>query len=406
MRIENVVNPEIRGVRKNGNCGLTEKAKWHINNVSIHSYENKKGGAMGRRVVDITGERFGNLTVIERDVDAVSKGAKWICKCDCGNIISVLGSHLRNGHTKSCGCLKTQREDLSNQRFGRLIVLREDDKDTKKCICKCDCGNIVSVNKSNLKRGFTTSCGCYHTEVVSKQRNDLTGKRFGRLTVVERVDNKDDAVRYLCRCDCGNEVVVRAASLMANFTKSCGCLKNELSSERFSLKLDGRKFGKLTVVKRAGTFVGSDGSKYSQWECLCDCGTTVVVVGHSLVSGRVTSCGCTASKGEEEVRRALNKMKVKFITQYSFDDLRTDKGAKLRFDFALMQDNNIVALVEYQGIQHFIEQPMGFGRQQREVTDQLKREYCNKNNIPLFEIVYDDDIELAVEDIVNILNLK
>lgn len=58
-------------------------------------------------LIDLTGERFGNLTVIERDINNAKSGnARWVCKCDCGNMVTVIGSHLRSGHTKSCGCKK------------------------------------------------------------------------------------------------------------------------------------------------------------------------------------------------------------------------------------------------------------------------------------------------------------
>lgn len=66
-------------------------------------------------------------------------------------------------------------------------------------------------------------------------------------------------------------------------------------------------------------------------------------------------------------------MDVKFITQHKFDDLKSDKNYPLRFDFALTKNDKIVALIEYQGIQHFVEQPQGFGKQQREVTDIQKK---------------------------------
>ena len=362
---------------------------------------------MGRKLINLTGKKFNMLTVIERDTNNASREAKWICQCDCGNIISVTSGALKSGHTKSCGCLRNKKEILDGQKFGRLVVLKEDDNNNKKCICLCDCGNIISVYKGNLKRGLTTSCGCYQKEAASKSNiKDLTGQRFGRLTVIQRIENKGNNVQYLCKCDCGNMVNVISMSLLNGGTRSCGCLKSELSSERFSLKLEGKKFGKLTVVKRAGTCVGADGTKYSQWECNCECGTTVIVKGHDLVCGRVTSCGCTASRGEEEIRKILNQMNIKFIPQYSFDDLKSDKGWKLRFDFGIVDnDNNLIALIEYQGVQHFVEQPMGFGKYEREISDKLKQEYCDVNNIPLFEIVYDDDIELAIEDIIDALGL-
>ena len=57
-------------------------------------------------VIDLTGQTFGHLTVVQRDGSDNRGEAKWLCKCDCGNtqLISVLGSNLRSGHTQSCGC--------------------------------------------------------------------------------------------------------------------------------------------------------------------------------------------------------------------------------------------------------------------------------------------------------------
>lgn len=63
---------------------------------------------------------------------------------------------------------------------------------------------------------------------------DLTNQKFARLTVVRRVENYvtpkgQKHARYLCRCDCGNEIVVIGHDLRTGNTKSCGCLKKETS---------------------------------------------------------------------------------------------------------------------------------------------------------------------------------
>lgn len=62
---------------------------------------------------DLTGKRFGYLTVLEQVEDYTTLSGrhrdKWLCKCDCGNIIEVRGMNLKNGHTKSCGCYRTER---------------------------------------------------------------------------------------------------------------------------------------------------------------------------------------------------------------------------------------------------------------------------------------------------------
>lgn len=56
--------------------------------------------------IDLSGMRFGRLTVIERATAITSGEVRWICSCDCGKIIVTKGSRLRSGETKSCGCWK------------------------------------------------------------------------------------------------------------------------------------------------------------------------------------------------------------------------------------------------------------------------------------------------------------
>lgn len=60
------------------------------------------------KMIDLTGRKFGKLVVIERGANGTDGRATWKCQCDCGNIVYVKGSRLRNGHTKSCGCLRKE----------------------------------------------------------------------------------------------------------------------------------------------------------------------------------------------------------------------------------------------------------------------------------------------------------
>ena len=61
---------------------------------------------MGRtRLIDLTGQRFGRLTVLHREPVGLSRSPRWVCRCDCGEVRTVLGPHLRSGVTRSCGCL-------------------------------------------------------------------------------------------------------------------------------------------------------------------------------------------------------------------------------------------------------------------------------------------------------------
>ena len=87
--------------------------------------------------------------------------------------------------------------------------------------CKCECGNIFYRYTSSVKKG--KSCGCDKYE-------DIAGKKFGRLTVIKKVGvDKNQQSKWLCKCDCGNEIVVNRGNLSINKirTYSCGCWKKE-----------------------------------------------------------------------------------------------------------------------------------------------------------------------------------
>lgn len=299
----------------------------------------------------------------------------------------------------------SKSKDLTNQKYNCLTFLYPDKDDKRKWICRCDCGNVKSLYSSNVKRGLTQSCGCLHSKVVSDRlTKDIVGQKFGRLTVLERDTTrpKSKGVFWICLCECGNKTTVITQSLKNGDTQSCGCLKSETTSKRLSLDLTNKKFGKLTVIDRDGTFIGSDGTQYSQWLCKCECGTLKTIRGHDLVRGSVTSCGCSISRGEEEIRSILNEFNVNFKTQYCFGDLKSHKGWALRFDFAILDDkDNLVCLIEYQGQQHFNESYGWFGLQQREETDKLKRDYCSKHNLPFYEICYNDNIKLSLKSILS-----
>lgn len=136
---------------------------------------------------DLTNQKFGLLTVLERDFDdprnKTQKSSFWKCQCKCGNIKTISYSNLKQGQTKSCGCLIYQTrtvevEDLSGQRFGKIIVLERDynyrqEKGLKHkgsyWKCQCDCGNVFTTARERLVRGIQ-SCGC----ILSKGEQYIT----------------------------------------------------------------------------------------------------------------------------------------------------------------------------------------------------------------------------------------
>lgn len=123
---------------------------------------------------DLTGKRFGKLVVIEKTEHRISGSVAWLCKCDCGNKIEVSTRDLNRSAVKSCGCLKKERYDIVGKRFGELTVIKRESYGTHASfLCKCSCGNAVSVRGDSLRRGKTVSCGCLKsTPQKAKQLKD------------------------------------------------------------------------------------------------------------------------------------------------------------------------------------------------------------------------------------------
>jgi len=125
-------------------------------------------------------------------------------------------------------------EDITGQRFGKLIVTKRiENRDNRPYfLCTCDCGKTKEVSSQNLKKGSVQSCGCFRREVKFV---DLTGKVFSRMTVLKENGvlgaGKDKKTAYLCRCACGAEKTVRGADLVSKKIVSCGCWRDEKALE-------------------------------------------------------------------------------------------------------------------------------------------------------------------------------
>jgi hypothetical protein len=171
--------------------------------------------------------------------------------------------------------------DLTGQRFGRLVVIREWGQNKKGVLwqCKCDCMNYKIANAYILRKGIIKHCGCL--KVPGRRILDLTGQRFGKLTVDKICGrNKRGVLIRLCRCDCGNYTKLTLGEIRGNI--SCGCTRKRKWNKV------GQKFGKLTVIKK----LYPDKNRNMLWQCKCSCGKEKEVDSDRLIQGRVISCGC------------------------------------------------------------------------------------------------------------------
>lgn len=157
-----------------------------------------------RRMI-VVGQVFGRLTVagLAPKRGGAAAGFYWICKCDCGQEVVVSTGRLNYGKTRSCGCL---HRDSARQ---------------------------VGLNSRKPKperrrrsvRPITVS-----GDIPAEPRHVEVGVRVGRLLIRECLESD----QWLCRCDCGMWKVIKAGQLRRGDTRSCGCLRNQLNSERFA----------------------------------------------------------------------------------------------------------------------------------------------------------------------------
>lgn len=173
--------------------------------------------------------------------------------------------------------------------------------------------------------------------------------------------------------------------------------------QKRTIDISGQKFGKLTVENMLPSRKERNKWRARcRCVCECGNRIDVDVDSIKRKdSRRVTSCGCERSKGEVDCELFLRKNKLKYRREASFTDLKSDKNYYVRFDFAVLNANNeLLFLIEYQGTQHVYNE--FFGKRTREVTDPLKRTYCKENNIPLVEVWYYDNVEQKLTEAIKL----
>ena len=283
------------------------------------------------------------------------------------------------------------RIDLTGQRFGRLTVDNYAFTKNKRAYwnCTCDCGCHGIYAGKYLRNGDTKSCGCQKRDDSSIHNIlDLTGQKFGRLTA-QYVSNRRPR-KWHCVCECGNEVDILTTCLTTGHTQSCGCYHIDRVVETSVKDMIGKRFGKL-VVKEFGCI---DGEKYL-WLCQCDCGKEILVYGASLRSGNTKSCGCVLSVTEMIIDKFLTEHDIEFTRQKTFIGCRD--SALLRFDFYIPSMN---LAIEYDGEMHYMETTVGNDLEGQQRRDAIKTKYCEENEILLLRIPYweKDNIESILTD--------
>lgn len=135
--------------------------------------------------------------------------------------------------------------------------------------------------------------------------NDITGHRFGKLVAMTRTADRGGRTMWLCRCDCGNEIITRADGLKSGHTQSCGCERAASLKRAITKDLRNKRFGRLTAI---GPTAERSSNGCVLWRCMCDCGRETIVPTDILLRGESNSCGCLH---KEVVRRSMTELSTK-----------------------------------------------------------------------------------------------
>lgn len=284
-------------------------------------------------MIDMTGKKFGLLTVV-KPMDKGKDGSyMWqvVCECDLKKYFIVNGGDLRRGRKKSCGCLHGNRAKLLGKTFGYLVVVGYQYNESNNIYlwkCLCDCGEITLAKTADLTSGGKKSCGCLRSP-------NLVGEKFGKLTVIEKLNEKRHGYHlWRVQCDCGNYDVSITAHLRNGSKKSCGCLVESFEDIR------GWKRNLLTIVELAD-YRSSTGEIL--WKCKCDCGEYTNVTRDKFMSGHKKSCGCLKDLSLEKhpnwrngvtpiaklLRRNLEEWKQKSLQATDYKCYITNESGKL-----------------------------------------------------------------------------
>lgn len=131
---------------------------------------------------DCIGKKFNRLIIVDEYRNTINSRIYCKCLCDCGNYKDMLKSNVIKGKSKTCGCSSKKYQNIKiGDKFGRLVViekLQERKNYNRYWLCKCDCGNYKKVLDINLKIGATKSCGCFNKE--NRIKNGKLNKKYNK----------------------------------------------------------------------------------------------------------------------------------------------------------------------------------------------------------------------------------
>lgn len=253
---------------------------------------------------------------------------------------------------------------------------------------ECKCGKIFTTDFMHFKRGRT----------IPKQQCDIcSGYKPYNIKTVQEIANKSNCIfldtkykdkdtLYNFKCKCGKIFQKSLSNFLKGQTKCNFCVFG-----RETQKLSEEDM-RTHIEKIGGKMIERNIDKKIKMQCKC--GRTFYATYDKIIIRHKILCNkCSNSKSIAEIKseQYLEDNKINFVSQYIFSDLKTEKNGYLRFDLAIFKENKLICLIELDGEQHY---KIGFYSKTEEdlkwiqTRDEMKNNYCVKNNIHLYRIPY------------------
>lgn len=240
----------------------------------------------------LIGTKINKWTILDIVTYSDKQHTYALAKCDCGTIKEVRLTYITNNKTKDCGCGHYQRlQEAIKRKYEHLIgtqingwtildiIPPDNNNGMTFAYCKCKCNTIKNVRLSYIINGRSKDCGCGRKDTLRETRtNNLVGQRFGKLVVVELLEDRDkfNRIMYRCKCDCGGEIITSRLCLANHHTSSCGCIlssnnmyidkllrNNEINHEsEYRVFIDGKWYRFDFYLPEYNLFIEYDGEQH------------------------------------------------------------------------------------------------------------------------------------------------
>lgn len=376
-------------------------------------------------------EAFGkvvNNSLILEDTYKNSIGRTYVkIRCTlCNKERYVEWAHFNYGNYKKCGCTNPKENLKVGDIYGTdtiVSITRKSDKPAFTVRCNI-CGTERTIERYKFYTNRYNKCKCARNKVdYSKRYKDLIGKEDDRLNFkILALTKCDQHIGLEVQCTkCNRHRIIRADAYLRGddrYIEKCLCDEKSQPFNKYHgdelRNILREKYGNL-IGTRSGfleciDISSGDGGTTVLCKCHCGCNKEVEVSMSNFKLKRVMSCGeNSTSFGEKVIEHYLQNNKIEYRKEYTYDDLKSPRGYKLRYDFALNINGEIV-LIEFDGTQHKEDKGHFTGSiysdfEYRKLCDELKDNYAKALNIKLFRIDYTNSEEKIIRELDNIIDM-